>query len=54
MVEFGLATGKTATPTRKVVAEWIDAVLSEMRSETTIVKNAWMKTSYEWFEDWGI
>jgi hypothetical protein len=42
------------TPTRKVVAEWIDAVLTEMRSETTIVKNAWMKTGYEWFQDWGI
>ena len=54
MVKFGLAMGTTTTPTRKVVAKWIDAVLSEMRSKTTIVKNAWMKTGYEWFEDWGI
>jgi hypothetical protein len=54
MVEFGLATGTTTTPTRKLVAEWIDAALTEMRSETTIIKNAWRKTGYEWFQDWGI
>ena len=54
MVEFGLATGTPMTPTRNLFAEWINAVLSEMRNETTIVKNAWMKTGYEWFEDWGI
>jgi hypothetical protein len=54
MIAEGLATGKTTAPTRKVVAKWIDAVLTEMRSETTIVKNAWMKTGYECFKVWGI
>ena len=54
MIDEGLVTGTTSSPTRKVVAEWIDAVMTEMRNEATIVKNAWQKTGYEWFEDWGI
>ena len=53
MIDVGLATGKTTSPTRKVMAEWIDAVLTEMKGETTIIKNAWMKSGFEWFE-WGI
>ena len=53
MIEEGLNSGTTTAPTRQRVAEWIDEVLTEMASETTIVKNAWMKTGYEWF-DWGI
>ena len=53
MIDEGLNSGTTSAPTRKVVAEWIDAVLTEMRNETTIIKNAWMKTGYEWF-DYGI
>ena len=53
MIKEGLNSGTTTAPTRQRVAEWIDEVLTEMASETTIVKNAWMKTGYEWF-DWGI
>ena len=54
MIDEGLATGNTTSPTRKVVAEWIDAVMEEMKNENTIVKNAWLKTGFEWFQDWGI
>ena len=54
MINEGLAAGKTTSPTRKVVAEWIDAVMAEMKNEATIVKNAWLKPGYEWFQDWGI
>ena len=53
MIKEGLNSGTTTAPTRQRVAEWIDEVLTEMASETTIVKNAWMKTGYEWF-DFGI
>ena len=53
MIDEGLNSGTTSAPTRKVVAEWIDAVLTEMRNETQIIKNAWMKTGYEWY-DYGI
>ena len=54
MIDEGLATGTTTSPSRKVVAEWIDAIIAEMKIETTIVKNAWLKTGFEWFNDWGI
>jgi hypothetical protein len=54
MIGEGLATGTMTLPTRKVVAEWIDAVMTGMQSENTIIKNAWRKTGYEWFQDWGI
>ena len=53
MINEGITTGKTTTPTRKVVAEWIDAVLMGLKGKTTIIKNAWRKTGFEWFE-WGI
>ena len=53
MIDEGLNSGTTSAPTMKVVAEWIDAVLTEMRNETQIIKNAWMKTGYEWY-DYGI
>ena len=53
MIAEGLTAGTTTAPTRERVAGWIDEVLTEMKSETTIVKNAWMKSGYEWF-DWGI
>ena len=29
-------------------------VEEEMKNENTIVKNAWLKTGFEWFQDWGI
>ena len=51
MIKEGLTLGTTTALTRKVVAEWIDAVLTELRNETTIIKNAWMKSGYKWF-DW--
>jgi hypothetical protein len=53
MIEEGLTSGTTTAPTRQVVAEWIDEALREMRNKTTIIKNAWMKSGFEWF-DWGI
>ena len=54
MIYERLVTGTMTLPTRKVMAEWIDAVMAEMKNEATIVKNAWLKTGYEWFQDWGI
>ena len=53
MIAEGLATGKTTSPTREQVAGWIDDVLTDMRSTPTIIKNAWKKSDYEWF-NWDI
>ena len=49
MVTEGLVDGTTKAPTRLDVAGWVDTVMNLMSNETTIVKNAWMKTGYEWF-----
>ena len=54
MIDEGLATDTTTLQKRKAVAKWIEAVIAEMKNEATIVKNAWLKTGYEWFQDWGI
>jgi hypothetical protein len=53
MIAEGLTTGKMTSPTREQVAGWIDAALTEMRSTPTIIKNAWKKSDYEWF-NWDI
>ena len=49
MVTEGLVDGTTKAPTRLDVAGWVDTVMAQMSNEPTIVKNAWMKTGYEWF-----
>ena len=53
MMEERLATGTTTSPTRQMVAGWISEVFTEMKDKTTIIKTAWLKSGYEWFE-WGI
>jgi hypothetical protein len=50
MVSEGLIDGTTKSPTRLQVAGWVDTVMTQMTMEATIIKNAWLKTGYEWFE----
>ena len=49
MVSEGLVDGTTKLPTRLQVAGWVDTVMTQMTMEATIIKNAWLKTGYEWF-----
>ena len=35
---------------KRLWTTWIDEVLTEMRDTTKIIKNAWLKSGYEWFE----
>ena len=49
MVSEGVVDGATKAPSRLLVAGWVDTVMAMMSAETTIIKNAWMKTGYEWF-----
>jgi len=49
MVAEGLVDGTTKSPTRLQVAGWVDTVMTQMTMEITIIKNAWLKTGYEWF-----
>jgi hypothetical protein len=43
--------GTTRSPTRLDVAMWIAGTMEEMRGEGSIIRNAWKKTDYEWFDD---
>ena len=41
MVAEGLVDGTTKSPTRLMVAGWVDTVMTQMTMEATIIKNAW-------------
>jgi hypothetical protein len=43
----GIVDGVAKEPTRKLVAEWLVSVYTNMSGQT--VRNAWMKKGYEWF-----
>jgi hypothetical protein len=43
--------GTTRPPTRLDVATWVAGTMEEMRGEGGIIRNAWKKTEYEWFDD---
>lgn len=48
MLFDGIVHGTTSAPTREEVAGWIAQAFRRMQGTAT-VKNAWMKTNYEWF-----
>ena len=43
--------GTTRAPTRLNVATWVAGTMEEMRGEGAIIRNAWKKAEYEWFDD---
>jgi transposase len=49
MIAEGVNHGTTSAPTRRDVATWVDRAMAEMKSEVGIIRNAWLKTGYEWF-----
>ena len=49
MIAKGVIHGTTSPPTRHDVATWVDRAMAEMKSEVGIIRNAWLKTGYEWF-----
>jgi hypothetical protein len=53
MIAKGVIHGATSTPTRRDVATWVDRAMAEMKSAVGIVRNAWLKTGYEWFPKEG-
>jgi hypothetical protein len=44
----GIVNGAAKEPLRKLVAEWLVDVYSNIPGQT--VRNAWMKKGYEWFK----
>ena len=51
MLAEAVIHGTTRTPTRLDVARWVAGTMEAMRGEGVIVRNAWKKTGYEWFDD---
>ncbi len=43
----GIVNGATKEPTRQLVAEWAVEVYKNLPAQT--VRNAWMKSRFEWF-----
>jgi len=53
MIAEGVIHGTTSPPMRRDVATWFDRAMAEMKSEVGIIRNAWLKTGYEWFPKEG-
>jgi hypothetical protein len=50
MISKGIVHGTTSPPTRLDVATLVDRAMADMKAEHGIVKNAWMKSGFEWFD----
>jgi hypothetical protein len=51
MIAEGVIHGTTSSPTKKDVATWVCHAMGEMSREGTIIRNAWLKTDYKWFDN---
>ena len=51
MIETVKATGTVEPPERADVSAWITDTFWGMEKKTTIIKNAWLKKGYEWFNN---
>ncbi len=50
MIAEGVQEGTTSSPTRRDVAVWVDKAMTKMKEKQQIIKNAWLKTGFEWFD----
>jgi hypothetical protein len=50
MIAEGVQEGTTSLPTRRDVAIWVDKVMAKMKEKQQIIKNAWLKMGFMWFD----
>ena len=50
MIAKGVQEGTTRLPMRCDVAVWVDKAMAQMKEEQRIIKNAWLKMGFEWFD----
>jgi hypothetical protein len=50
MITEGVQEGTTSLPTRCDVAVWVDEAMAKMKEKQQIIKNAWLKMGFEWFD----
>ena len=50
MISEGIVHGTTSNPTRLDIATWVDREMADMKAGRVIVRNAWLKSGFEWFD----
>jgi hypothetical protein len=50
MIAKGVKKGTTSLPTRRGIAVWVDKAMAQLKEEQRIIKNAWLKMGFEWFD----
>ncbi len=50
MIAEGVQEGTISSPTRHDVAVWVDEAMAKMKEKQQIIKNAWLKMGFEWFD----
>jgi hypothetical protein len=50
MIAKGVQEGTTSLPMRRNIAVWVDKAMTQMKEEQQIIKNAWLKTWFDWFD----
>ncbi len=50
MIAEGVQEGTTSLPMRRDVAVWLDEAMAKMKEKRQIIKNALLKTGFEWFD----
>ncbi len=50
MIAEGINKGTTSLPTRHGVAVWVEEAMAQMKEERWMIKNAWLKMGFEWFD----
>jgi hypothetical protein len=50
MIAEGVQEGTTSSPTRRDVAVWVDEAMAKMKEKQQIIKNAWLKMGFKWFD----
>jgi hypothetical protein len=50
-IKEGNKEGTMSSPTRRDVAVWVDKAMAQMKEEPQIIKNAWLKMGFAWFNE---
>jgi hypothetical protein len=50
MIAEGVKEGTTSSSMSCDVTVWVDEAMAQMKEEQRIIKNAWLKTGFEWFD----
>jgi hypothetical protein len=50
MIKEGIKEGTPSLPTRRDVAVLVEKVIAQMKEEQRIIKNAWLKMGFAWFD----